>query len=132
MSDDVVGINQLRERYEAACNAGDLRAYANALTDDVKFMPPDGPTVAGKEACVAWVKTGFLDPFNVRFRSKFDDVQVFGSQAFASGSFGLEMTPKAGGKKIEGTGKFMNILRKQADGSWKYAQAIFNYDKPPA
>jgi hypothetical protein len=28
------------------------------------------------------------------------------------------------------TGKFMNVFRKQADSSWKYAQAIFNFDKP--
>ena len=78
------------------------------------------------------MKRDFFDPYDIRFQAKFDDVQVLGSQAVAPGSFSLDLKPKAGGEQVQRTGKFMNVLRKQADGSWKYAQAIFNFDRPLA
>lgn len=130
MSSDLDGINAVRGQYVDAVNAGNLEAYGATLADDVVFMPPDSPVVSGKAAVVAWVKRDFIDPFKIQFQAKFNEVHVFGSLAFASGSFTLDLTPKSGGKQIQTTGKFMNVFRKQSDGSWKYAQAIFNFDKP--
>ncbi|HUE84726.1 MAG TPA: DUF4440 domain-containing protein [Vicinamibacterales bacterium] len=132
MSTDVGGINATLREYVAAVNAGDAEAYGITLTDDVVFMPPDSPKLIGREAVVTWVTRDFFGPFTIQFRATFDDVHVWGSQALASGAFSLDLTPKAGGTPLRTTGKFMNVFRKQADGSWKYAQAIFNFDKPLA
>jgi ketosteroid isomerase-like protein len=41
------------------------------------------------------------------------------------------MTPKEGGQTIRGRGKFLSILKKQADGSWKFAIDCFNDNTPP-
>jgi ketosteroid isomerase-like protein len=57
---------------------------------------------------------------------------VFGSRAFASASFGLDLTPKNGGDTIKVPGKAMHEFRKQRDGSWKYAELISNHNKPRA
>jgi uncharacterized protein (TIGR02246 family) len=130
MSTDVAGINATLDQYVAAVNAADAEAYGKTLTDDVVFMPPDSPRLSGRQAVVAWVKRDFFEPFTIRFQAAFDEVQVFGSQAFAPGSFSLDLTPKVGGKQIQTTGKFMNVFRKQADSSWKYEKAIFNFDRP--
>jgi len=130
MSTDVAGINATLGQYVEAVNAADPAAYGKTLTDDVVFMPPDSPRLTGREAVVAWAKRDFFDRFKIKFQAAFDEVQVFDSQAFAPGSFSLDLTPKAGGKQILMTGKFMNVFRKQADRSWKYSQAIFNFDKP--
>jgi len=129
MPKDVAGINRVRGKYVAACNAGDIAAWQNTLTNKVVWMPPDAPKVVGKKAVAASVKASFFDPFKIKLMAKFDRVQVFGSQAVASGPFSLELTPKTGGNTIKGKGKHMDLFRKQKDGSWKYAQAIFNYDK---
>jgi uncharacterized protein (TIGR02246 family) len=132
MSSDVAQINATVDRYVAAVNAGDVKAYGSALTQDVVFMPPDASKLTGREAVQAWAKKEFFDPYELRFHTKFDDLRVVGSQAFAPGSFTLDLTPKAGGEQIRRTGKFMNVFRKEADGSWKYALAIFNFDQPLA
>jgi uncharacterized protein (TIGR02246 family) len=130
MSTDVAGINATLKQYIAAVNAADAEAYAKTLTDDVVFLPPDSPRLNGRQAVVDWAKRGFFDPFTIRLQAAFDDVQVFGSQAVARGSFSLDLVPKAGGKHIQTTGKSMNVFRKQTDNSWKYAQSIFNFDQP--
>jgi ketosteroid isomerase-like protein len=75
---------------------------------------------------------GFFDPFMLRLANKYEDVQIFGAQAFAQGIFTLDRIPKAGGKTITQPGKFLNYLRKQNDGSWKYTLVSFSYDQPSA
>jgi uncharacterized protein (TIGR02246 family) len=129
MSDDVTGIDTTLAEYVAAVNAGDVKAYGTTLAHDAVFMPPDSPKLTGKEDILAWVKRDFFDPYHVRFQMKFDDVQVVGSQALAPGAFTLGLTPRAGGATMSRAGKCMNVFRKQADGSWKLAHAIFNFDK---
>ena len=130
MSSDVDGINATLERYIAAVNAGDVDTYGGTMTKNVVFMPPDAPKLIGREAVQAWAKKEFFDPYRIRFQVKVDDVQVFGSWAFAPASFALDLTPKAGGEQVRRAGKSMNVFQRQADGSWKYAQAIFNFDTP--
>jgi uncharacterized protein (TIGR02246 family) len=132
MPNQVPKIRAVIRQYVNACNAGDIDALAKTLASDTVFMPPDAPKSVGKKAVVAALKAGFFDPFKIKLKVKHDRVLVFGSQAFSSGSFNNELTPKPGGKTIRGTGKQMAAFRKQRDGSWKYAGLIFNYDKPPA
>jgi ketosteroid isomerase-like protein len=73
---------------------------------------------------------GFFDPFVLKLANKFEDVQIFGTQAFAHGIFQLDLIPKAGGKTMSLPGKFTNFFRKQSNG-WKYALVIFSYDHAP-
>jgi ketosteroid isomerase-like protein len=49
---------------------------------------------------------------------------------YATGTYTFEMTPKKGGAPIKGFGKFLTILEKQKDGSWKISRDIFNYNAP--
>jgi steroid delta-isomerase-like uncharacterized protein len=119
-------------RYVAACNAGDAEAFRKTLAKNVVFMPPDGPKLKGDKATAAWVKKTFFDPFRNTLRVKFDRLQVIGKQAFGSGVFTLEMKPKSGGATLKGKGKYFNVFAKQKDGLWKYAEGIWNFDKPPA
>jgi uncharacterized protein (TIGR02246 family) len=132
MPNDVAKIRSVVRQYIAACHADDIDALAKTLANDMVFMPPNAPKSVGKKAVLAATKAGFFDPFKIKLKVKNDRVQVFGSQAVASGSFANELTPKSGGDPVKGVGKQMAVFRKQRDGSWKYAQLIFNYDKPPA
>ena len=132
MPNDVAKIKSNVRQFVAACNAGDADALQKTLTNDVLFMPPDAARLKGSKATAAWSKKTFFDPFWNKLRIKFDRVQVVGSQAFGSGPFSLELTSKSGGNTIKGVGKHMAVFKKQKNGSWKYAQAIWNFDKPPA
>jgi ketosteroid isomerase-like protein len=129
VSEDLAGINQLIDRFVATVNAGDLNGWADLLTDDFIFMVPDAPKFVGKEMAVGAAKMAFFDPFVLKLANKYEDVQIFGAQAFAQGIFTLDRMPKAGGKTISQPGKFLNYLRKQ-NGAWKYTLVSFSYDAP--
>jgi ketosteroid isomerase-like protein len=59
-----------------------------------------------------------------------EEVRILGDWAYAHGSYAFEMAPKEGGGTRRWSGKFLDILEKQVDGSWKIAIDCHNYDAP--
>jgi uncharacterized protein (TIGR02246 family) len=129
LSEDLAAINRLLDLFVDAVCRGDANAWADLMTEDFIFSVPGAPRFVGRESAAAAAKAAFFDPFTLRLASKFEDVQVLGTQGFAHGIFTMDMMPKAGGKMISSPGQFTNFFRKEADGSWKYALVIFNYDQ---
>ena len=78
------------------------------------------------------MQENFFDLFTVKFDAKFERIAVVGSEAFAPGTFTLEVEPKEGGDPMRTTGEFFNIFREEEPGSWKYTYAIHNFDQPIA
>jgi len=88
--------------------AAALDAVAALDTEDVMLLPPGEPLVVGRAAIEAsW--QGFLDAHP-------HDVGVETIDARSSGSLGYE------------TGRFIEILRKGADGKWYSTHGIWNND----
>jgi ketosteroid isomerase-like protein len=54
--------------------------------------------------------------------------------ATAIGTYKMTLTPKKAGAKPLPTdeGKYIEVLKRQADGSWKIAYDIWNPNAPPA
>jgi ketosteroid isomerase-like protein len=50
-----------------------------------------------------------------------EEVRILGDRAYSHGTYELEMAPKAGGEPQRYSGKFLDVLEKQIDGSWKIA-----------
>jgi uncharacterized protein (TIGR02246 family) len=123
-------IRRIAQEYMGAANAGDLDKWLGTLTDDIVFLPPDHPLVSGKDAVRAWAKETFFDPFRMKLNLSFDEIEVFGDTAHAYGRFTLSLSPAGGGSDIEMVGKFIDIFRRESDGVWRHARAIFNSDKP--
>jgi ketosteroid isomerase-like protein len=59
-----------------------------------------------------------------------EEVCVLGDRAYSHGTYTYEMTPKEGGEIRFISGKFLDILEKQVDGSWKIAIDCHNYNQP--
>ena len=130
MSTESDAINRLREDYIAAANSGDVNGWMATLTDDAVFLPPNEPAVVGQEAIRSWVRAGFFDPYYILLDFTYDEIEIAGSWAFVRGPFNMKLTPKAEAQVVDMTGKFIDILQRQSDGSWKYARVIFNTDTP--
>ena len=98
--------------------------------DDGKRMAPNAPASVGLDQIRVAVEPLFelfdFEEFNVNL----DEVRILGDRAYSHGAFAFSMTPLAGGDLIEDSGKFLTILDKQADGSWKIAVDCFNSDMP--
>jgi uncharacterized protein (TIGR02246 family) len=128
--EDVALIYKVWEQYSAGWSpGGDFESWMDLWIDDGRQYPPDAPRNIGKEQIRAGNQPGF-DVNDWEMTVYPDEVQVFGDQAYAHGTYEFAITPKEGGKTTAGTGKFLTILHKQDDGSWKLAIDCFNFDAP--
>lgn len=126
---DVVAIKNLRQQYMVAQDAGDVEGCLSFWADDCVLMPPNEPAVVGKDAGRSWYRSAF-DQFKIDFTVAFDEIEVVGDWSFARGSYKGALIPKAGGESIQDNGKYLEIHRRQPDGSWKFACHMWSSDNP--
>ena len=118
-------INDIWKEYSASLNAGDISRWVALWTEDGVQMPPDEPAVVGKERIRAR-NQGVADQFRFDIGITNEEVRTAGDWAFARGTYRASLTPKQGGKPIPIDGKYMTILARQPNGSWKIHRDIFN------
>lgn len=125
---DKEAIERAMRIYESACNEGDLNKFLTTFTDDAVTLAPGLPAATGRENKTL-AADHFFGPFNMAMTLENDEVEVMGDWAFMRGHYTLTLTPKAGGDAIKDRGKYLDLLRRQADDSWKFARLIWNSDQ---
>ncbi len=126
---DMKTINACRDQYVAAVNAGDAVAVAATLTDDAIDMGQYEPAVEGKQAIQASYETMFKE-HTVKIALTPLETQVLGDWGYDRGTYTITVTPKTG-KPFEDSGKYLDILKRLPDGSWKVSRSIYNTSNPP-
>ncbi len=127
---DVAALNEVIKQWEEAINAADLERCSAMLTDGAIWMPPNESAIVGKEAILASMKSGF-EQFVFEYDFTSEELEVFGDRAFDRGTYKATGTPKAEGEATQDTGKYLDIFRRQSDGSWQYSHGMWNSDNPP-
>jgi uncharacterized protein (TIGR02246 family) len=118
----------MEEALAISNTSGDLVQYANLYyAPDAVVMPPNGEAVRGRDAIIAWNEN--FPPYD---DLQFTQVEVDGSgdMAYVYGTYSMAMTVSEGEEPANDRGKYIEIWRRQADGSWKVALDIFNSDMP--
>ena len=123
---DEQAIRKLTEDWLAAVRDRDVARLIGMVTDDVVFLPPGFPPIRGTPAVEAMYHNFFPQFAGVEQAATIEEVEVAGDWAFTWGFESLSLLPKTGGAGIQMQGKGMSILRRQADGSWKFARGINN------
>lgn len=122
-------VAELREAYIKAQNAGDTEGLVALFADDAVLMPVNAPAASGKNAIRSWMQSQH-DQFSFALAVTQAELELAGHWAFTRGTYTMKITPKAGGPTIEDSGKYLNIVAHQPDGSWKLARHIWNSDQP--
>jgi len=130
MGDDIAAIEQLWDNYALANNTGDLELYMSLMADDIVKMPPNKPAFSGKELLREKKEKGYAN-YTVEMAIYNEEVQVDGDLAFSRGTYTVSQTPKAGGETVYVDGKYLTILKRQPDGSWKIYRDCYNSNAPP-
>jgi ketosteroid isomerase-like protein len=106
----------------------DWAAYTRAVyTTDAAVLPPNAPTIVGHEAITTWLQAfPKISDFSLR-QTK---VEGAGDFAFVVGRYSIKVTPPGASAAIADSGKYIEIWRKQSDGSWRMTDDIFNSDVP--
>lgn len=128
---DVAAINELYNQYCLGANSGDLDLFMSLWTDDAIRMGQDIPAAVGK----AQIQSHFVALF-AQFILKIviygeTEVQVSVDNAFSWGTATLSLTPKEGGPTAHVNAKWLDVLQRQADGSWKIHRDSVTNDGPP-
>jgi uncharacterized protein (TIGR02246 family) len=127
---DLAAIRANDSAFTAAANAGDAAAVATVYLADARLLPPNSPPVEGREA-VQKFWGGFFDAYRARFTLVSDEVEGREDLAYLRGHYTLDGTPRTkGGAPLHDEGKFLEILRRQPDGSWRYAVDMYSSNLP--
>lgn len=130
MASDVAQIRELYDEYAVAMDVGDFERWISLLADDCLQMAPDAPPRVGTEQLRAVYQPAF-DQYNYDNIVYTEEVrvQILGDWAYAHSTYTFDMTPKEGGETMNLSGKFLEILKRQADGSWMIAIDCHNYNE---
>lgn len=119
-------LEKLGENWEMAYNNEGSAAVAAMYLEDGMRMPPDMPTVSGREAIAAQIQGG-MDQGMMKVSIETLETHVSGELGVARGSFkGMD----ADGNTIS-EGKWVNVS-KWVDGKWMVHVDIWNMDAPSA
>jgi ketosteroid isomerase-like protein len=120
--EDVAAIKALMEANEQAGLAADWEAFFTHFTDDAVIMWPNRPAVEGLEAikAVNWISA-------IEWEQSVVEIDGVDDLAYLRGTYSLLLDYEGA---VKDEGKYVNIVRRQPDGSWRYAAWINNSDLP--
>jgi uncharacterized protein (TIGR02246 family) len=123
------GIDKTRTEYVAAWNAANASKIAQLYTEDALVLYPDHPAVIGRSAIGDYFKEFFTDFPQNEFQLTSAEIEIAGPWAFDRGAYRWKGVPRAGGKPVEDSGKYLVILQRQESGEWKVARDMDNSDR---
>ena len=118
------------KEYAVSLNEGDLERWLALWTEDGIQMPPDEAAIAGKDNIRAR-NEAVLDKFTFEIGITNQEIETAGDLAYSRGTYKARLMPKEGGRPISIDGKYLTILERQPDGSWKIHRDIFNSNTAP-
>jgi uncharacterized protein (TIGR02246 family) len=129
---DRAGINKIRNEYASAWRAANADQVAGLYAVDSLVLYPNQPAVVGRGAILAYFKAFFTEFAPETFELTSAEIEIAGSWAFDRGTYRWRAVARAGGEAIADDGKYLVILQRQTDGSWKVARDMDNSDRPLA
>ncbi len=122
----------LEETLRQAFLANDVAAVAALYAEDAILSPPGSEMVWGKENIREWYSNFFKMAKITEF--SLSPVKLSGENdwAYAVGKFSMKIVFQGSDTPVSDTGKYLDVRRKQADGSWEFVADTWNSDQPPS
>jgi uncharacterized protein (TIGR02246 family) len=129
-TEDIAAIKQLAEDWRSGWLAGDAEFVLSLYAENPVLMPQGQPAILGKEN-IRPLYEAVMKEVEFKSQAKVMDVEVSGNLGYFWCSYTLTATPKTGGEPLEVAGKYVCIVKRQDDGSWKITKLIDNSDQTP-
>ena len=112
--------------------AKDAERWASVYADDARVFPPNALLVTGKEAIRNLFAELFASPgFEIDWEVTRVEVSRAGDLGYVVGTYEVTVDDTEG-NPVTDRGKWIAIWKKQADGTWKCIEDIWNSDQPAA
>ena len=125
VDDDRAAIAALRGRWVAAIRARNPDALIDLLTDDYEVWSNGAPPFIGPRVAADGMRAA-LEKFEIEQAFEPVETVVCGEWAFERGVETIVATPRDGGDATTVTRRALLILRRGADGNWRFARGMTN------
>ncbi len=125
---DKAAIRASTDAFVKSVLAADFVAVSNLYTEGATLMPPNQLAAQGRPAILAWMKAF---PPAKELALKIVEIEGRGDLAYVRGEFAMAVAPPGAPGPVKDSGKYVEVRRRDKDGSWKIAVDIFNSDLPP-
>jgi len=126
-SADVAAIRTVSDRFTKLLIGRDFEGLVQLYTSDAVVMPPHHPALRGSTAFAQWISNF---PRVIAMTLAVEDVDGRADLAYVRGTYTMTLQPEGAPAPVEDKGKYLEIRRRQADGSWPIAVDTFNSDNP--
>jgi uncharacterized protein (TIGR02246 family) len=126
-ADDTAAIERAADAYVAAMNAGDWKLVAQSFAEDAARIPPHEEPHHGRDHIEAWL--GGIDEL-IAYELTRDTLDGAGDIAYIRGRYAITLRPAGAPGPISDQGDFLEVWRREPDGVWRVAEAIWNTRLP--
>lgn len=120
---DIRAIRAISERFPDMMMNKRFDALPGIYTEDALVMPPGHGSVTGLKEIEEFL--GSFPPLKA-FENVVDEIDGTGDMAYVRGHFRMVMVPEPGADPVEEQGQYIEIRKKQPDGTWLLTHDIFN------
>jgi len=128
-SESRLAIDDFATAYSGAFEAGDVDAIMELVTDECVALTPDKPPLVGRDRVRKEFESDFKTMRVKRLRFEHEGDVLTGEWAYAWGRSSAEVI--LGSESMRICGKYLWILRRMSDGSWKLSRDSTSGDRPP-
>ncbi len=123
---DVTAIRAVGQAFASGIVAHDFDRVMAQRTDDIVWMVPNGPPLAGRAAVRMALDSGARA---TAFTITSEHTEGSGDLAYNRGSYAYSAV--MGGDTVTERGKYLHILRRQADDTWLIALDMWSANEAP-
>jgi uncharacterized protein (TIGR02246 family) len=125
--DDTAAVEAAADAYVAAMNAGDWTRVAGSFAEDAVRIPPHEEPHRGRASIQTWL--GGIEEL-VSYELTRDVLDGSDGLAYVRGRYAITLRPAGAPGPISDEGDFLEIWRRDADGAWRVAEAMWNTRLP--
>lgn len=120
----VSDVSEMGDEFAASLNARDVSRATSLYAEDAVLLPPNGELIRGLAAIEACWKDLLAQGLS-EIRSRSLASGFSGDLGFETGEFELTIRVP-GGPIVQDRGKYLNVLRRGADGRWRTTFDMWN------
>ena len=132
---DIDQIKALQIKWNQAVEMGDIDGYISVLDEEIELIPTDAPAFQGTESYRGMLEGVFsTSTFDIEVVDA-GTIEVEGNMAYARYDYIIHTTSIPSDSiqtttTVSSYRKFLDVMRRQSDGSWRVYKHIWNYNEP--
>lgn len=126
---DVRAIQDIHYRWLSEERQGNPVGVLQWCTEDVRWIPPDSPLLAGKEAIRKWLESDKVEIKSLEVANL--QIHGSGSLAYKTGDYSTSYVEPHSSEIYRVSGTHLWVLHKSSDQEWQVAVVAWNSTEEP-